>query len=193
MITLIPRHETFWRQVGFFFTSFFFVLSWYHFNVKKKIKLHYNLMTSSSAGHRLKGRDVLKAGIATHVCDGARIGELEESLLNLQSPYPEDVAAVLDKFHEVSVTWTASLYCYCSRLSSDFLFVYLFIVNQAYGSGAETVFPLTTVWYLVCLHNNVHQFYALFGAQLTVQSSANLDWHNLNASLDVFVIPNRSW
>lgn len=51
-------------------------------------------------GHRLKGRDVLKAGVATHVCDAARIGELEESLLSLQSPYPEDVAAVLQKFHE---------------------------------------------------------------------------------------------
>ncbi|XP_050715797.1 3-hydroxyisobutyryl-CoA hydrolase, mitochondrial-like isoform X1 [Eriocheir sinensis] len=53
-------------------------------------------------GHRLKGRDVLKAGIATHVCDGARIEELEESLLSLQSPYPEDIAAVLEKFHEES-------------------------------------------------------------------------------------------
>uniref|UniRef100_A0A0P4WCR1 3-hydroxyisobutyryl-CoA hydrolase, mitochondrial n=1 Tax=Scylla olivacea TaxID=85551 RepID=A0A0P4WCR1_SCYOL len=51
-------------------------------------------------GHRLKGRDVLKAGVATHVCDAARIGDLEESLLNLQSPYPEDVAAVLQKFHD---------------------------------------------------------------------------------------------
>ncbi|XP_045120228.1 3-hydroxyisobutyryl-CoA hydrolase, mitochondrial-like isoform X2 [Portunus trituberculatus] len=53
-------------------------------------------------GHRLKGRDVLKAGVATHVCDAERIGELEESLLSLQSPYPEDVASVLQKFHEES-------------------------------------------------------------------------------------------
>ncbi|KAK8405087.1 hypothetical protein O3P69_001577 [Scylla paramamosain] len=51
-------------------------------------------------GHRLKGRDVLKAGVATHVCDGARIGELEEALLDLQFACPEDVAAVLQKFHE---------------------------------------------------------------------------------------------
>lgn len=48
---------------------------------------------------------MLKAGVATHVCDGARIEELEESLLNLQSPYPEDVAAVLEKFHEVAVSY----------------------------------------------------------------------------------------
>ncbi|KAG0713496.1 3-hydroxyisobutyryl-CoA hydrolase, mitochondrial [Chionoecetes opilio] len=57
-------------------------------------------MFMALTGYRLKGRDVLKAGVATHVCDGARIGELEESLLNLQSAYPEDVAGVLDKFHE---------------------------------------------------------------------------------------------
>ncbi|KAG7154545.1 3-hydroxyisobutyryl-CoA hydrolase-like [Homarus americanus] len=44
-------------------------------------------------GHRLKGREVMKAGLATHVCDSARIGELEESLLKMESNYPEDVAA----------------------------------------------------------------------------------------------------
>ncbi|XP_045594616.2 3-hydroxyisobutyryl-CoA hydrolase, mitochondrial [Procambarus clarkii] len=51
-------------------------------------------------GHRLKGHDVLKAGVATHVCDSSRIGELEESLLKLESHYPEDIAAVLDKFSQ---------------------------------------------------------------------------------------------
>lgn len=54
---------------------------------------------------------MLKAGVATHVCDAARIGELEESLLSLQSPYPEDVAAVLDKFHEVIVL-CVFLFCF---------------------------------------------------------------------------------
>ncbi|XP_068200256.1 3-hydroxyisobutyryl-CoA hydrolase, mitochondrial-like isoform X2 [Palaemon carinicauda] len=53
-------------------------------------------------GHRLKGRDVLKAGVATHVCDSARIGELEEHLLKLDSPYPEDIQSTLDKFQEES-------------------------------------------------------------------------------------------
>ena len=47
---------------------------------------------------------MLKAGVATHVCDADRIEELEESLLNLHSPYPEDVAAVLQKFHEVGLS-----------------------------------------------------------------------------------------
>ncbi|XP_045139181.1 3-hydroxyisobutyryl-CoA hydrolase, mitochondrial-like [Portunus trituberculatus] len=51
-------------------------------------------------GHRLKGPDVLKAGVATHVCDGARIAELEESLLDLRFTNPENVAAVLQKFHK---------------------------------------------------------------------------------------------
>ncbi|XP_064086611.1 3-hydroxyisobutyryl-CoA hydrolase, mitochondrial-like isoform X2 [Macrobrachium nipponense] len=53
-------------------------------------------------GHRLKGRDVLKAGVATHVCDSSRIGELEEQLLKLDSPYPEDIQAMLSKFQEES-------------------------------------------------------------------------------------------
>lgn len=51
-------------------------------------------------GHRLKGLDVKKAGVATHVCDSARIAELEESLLKLESTYPEDIAAVLNQFDQ---------------------------------------------------------------------------------------------
>ncbi|KAK8729894.1 hypothetical protein OTU49_008377 [Cherax quadricarinatus] len=51
-------------------------------------------------GQRLKGHDVLKAGVATHICDSERIPELEKSLLNLTSNYPEDIAAVLNKFSE---------------------------------------------------------------------------------------------
>lgn len=47
---------------------------------------------------------MLEAGVATHVCDGARIKELEESLLDLQFTYPEDVAVVLQKFHKVSLS-----------------------------------------------------------------------------------------
>ncbi|XP_066981606.1 3-hydroxyisobutyryl-CoA hydrolase, mitochondrial isoform X2 [Macrobrachium rosenbergii] len=53
-------------------------------------------------GHRLKGRDVLKAGVATHVCDSSRISELEEQLLKLDSPYPEDIQSTLGKFQEES-------------------------------------------------------------------------------------------
>ncbi|XP_042875061.1 3-hydroxyisobutyryl-CoA hydrolase, mitochondrial-like isoform X2 [Penaeus japonicus] len=53
-------------------------------------------------GHRLKGKDVLKAGVATHVCDAARIGELEEALLKLNSPYPEDISQVIEEFHKES-------------------------------------------------------------------------------------------
>ncbi|MCL4125039.1 UNVERIFIED_CONTAM: hypothetical protein GTU68_010513 [Idotea baltica] len=45
-------------------------------------------------GHRLKGRDVLGAGVATHACDAERIPELERTLLNLNSTYAEDITAV---------------------------------------------------------------------------------------------------
>ena len=40
----------------------------------------------------------MKAGVATHVCEKDKIDELQDSLCQLQSPYPEDIADVLDKF-----------------------------------------------------------------------------------------------
>ncbi|MCL4138551.1 UNVERIFIED_CONTAM: hypothetical protein GTU68_009580 [Idotea baltica] len=55
-----------------------------------------------SAGHRLKGRDVLGAGVATHACDAARIPELERTLLNLNSTYAEDITAVIQDFSKAS-------------------------------------------------------------------------------------------
>lgn len=50
-------------------------------------------------GYRLKGADVLKAGVATHVCDSQQLGELTDTLLGLETCYPEEVAATLDDFH----------------------------------------------------------------------------------------------
>lgn len=53
-------------------------------------------------GQRILARDVVKAGIATHTCDSARIGELEEELLKLDPVLPEDIQSTLDRFHEES-------------------------------------------------------------------------------------------
>ena len=53
-------------------------------------------------GYRLKSRDVLKAGIATHFCDSEKIPKLEEALLELHSPYSEDISKILAKFEEES-------------------------------------------------------------------------------------------
>uniref|UniRef100_A0A5F4VY21 3-hydroxyisobutyryl-CoA hydrolase n=1 Tax=Callithrix jacchus TaxID=9483 RepID=A0A5F4VY21_CALJA len=50
-------------------------------------------------GFRLKGRDVYRAGIATHFVDSEKLGVLEEDLLALKSPSKEDVAAVLENYH----------------------------------------------------------------------------------------------
>lgn len=49
-------------------------------------------------GFRLKGVDVLHAGIATHFCDVDKLPELEKSLLNVQNN--NDVDQVLDEFCE---------------------------------------------------------------------------------------------
>ncbi|XP_003940868.1 3-hydroxyisobutyryl-CoA hydrolase, mitochondrial isoform X2 [Saimiri boliviensis] len=50
-------------------------------------------------GFRLKGRDVYRAGIATHFVDSEKLGMLEEDLLALKSPSKENVAAVLENYH----------------------------------------------------------------------------------------------
>ncbi|XP_049743654.1 3-hydroxyisobutyryl-CoA hydrolase, mitochondrial isoform X2 [Elephas maximus indicus] len=53
-------------------------------------------------GFRLKGRDVHKAGIATHFVDSETLGMLEEDLLALKSPSRENIADVLEIYHTKS-------------------------------------------------------------------------------------------
>lgn len=56
-------------------------------------------------GHRLRSYDVMKAGIATHFCDAAKLTELETQLLNLTNPERE-IEGVLQKFTKESVLST---------------------------------------------------------------------------------------
>ncbi|KAL9891353.1 3-hydroxyisobutyryl-CoA hydrolase isoform 1-T1 [Glossina fuscipes fuscipes] len=51
-------------------------------------------------GHRLKGEDVLKAGIATHYCDSSKLSDLETTLLNC--PDADEVPDILNKFNKPS-------------------------------------------------------------------------------------------
>ncbi|XP_054236876.1 3-hydroxyisobutyryl-CoA hydrolase, mitochondrial [Indicator indicator] len=53
-------------------------------------------------GSRLKGRDVLKAGIATHFVDSEKLPALEKDLTALKSPSIEDVADLLNSYHAKS-------------------------------------------------------------------------------------------
>ncbi|NXN17332.1 HIBCH protein, partial [Indicator maculatus] len=53
-------------------------------------------------GSRLKGRDVLKAGIATHFVDSEKLPALEKDLTALKSPSMEDVADLLNSYHAKS-------------------------------------------------------------------------------------------
>ncbi|XP_008579115.1 PREDICTED: 3-hydroxyisobutyryl-CoA hydrolase, mitochondrial, partial [Galeopterus variegatus] len=53
-------------------------------------------------GFRLKGRDVYRAGIATHFIDSEKLGMLEEDLFALKSPSKENIADVLDAYHTES-------------------------------------------------------------------------------------------
>ncbi|XP_073414272.1 3-hydroxyisobutyryl-CoA hydrolase, mitochondrial isoform X3 [Dendrobates tinctorius] len=53
-------------------------------------------------GFRLKGRDVQKAGIATHFIHSQKIPSLEKDLLTLKSPSKEDITDVLDAYDKQS-------------------------------------------------------------------------------------------
>ncbi|XP_067994010.1 3-hydroxyisobutyryl-CoA hydrolase, mitochondrial isoform X2 [Melanerpes formicivorus] len=55
-------------------------------------------------GSRLKGRDVLKAGIATHFVDSEKLPALEKDLTALKSPSTENIADLLNSYHEKSKT-----------------------------------------------------------------------------------------
>ncbi|KFP78260.1 hypothetical protein N311_10584, partial [Apaloderma vittatum] len=50
-------------------------------------------------GFRLKGRDVLEAGIATHFVEAERLPALEKDLIALKSPSRENIADLLNSYH----------------------------------------------------------------------------------------------
>nr|XP_022313161.1 3-hydroxyisobutyryl-CoA hydrolase, mitochondrial-like isoform X1 [Crassostrea virginica] len=54
------------------------------------------------SGFRLKGRDVLKAGVATHFVQSDKIQDLEKSLLALENARPQDIGEVLAQYQALS-------------------------------------------------------------------------------------------
>ena len=54
-------------------------------------------------GFRLKGRQVQKAGIATHFVESSKLEALEKELLSLKGPQPHDIEIVLNKHQDESV------------------------------------------------------------------------------------------
>ncbi|KAJ9599364.1 hypothetical protein L9F63_010126 [Diploptera punctata] len=52
-------------------------------------------------GHRLKGLDLLKAGVATHYCESSKLPELEKTLLECKNP-DTDIRDILDKITKES-------------------------------------------------------------------------------------------
>uniref|UniRef100_A0A3Q3S266 3-hydroxyisobutyryl-CoA hydrolase n=1 Tax=Mastacembelus armatus TaxID=205130 RepID=A0A3Q3S266_9TELE len=53
-------------------------------------------------GFRLKGRDVQRAGVATHFVESQKIPDLEKELVDLKSPSAKDVSIVLDTYQKQS-------------------------------------------------------------------------------------------
>lgn len=55
-------------------------------------------------GFRLKGRDVVRAGVATHFVDSAKLEVLEQRLLDLQPATPHHISYLLNDFDEMSTS-----------------------------------------------------------------------------------------
>eukprot|EP00105_Crassostrea_gigas_P015933 XP_011433119.1 PREDICTED: 3-hydroxyisobutyryl-CoA hydrolase, mitochondrial-like isoform X1 [Crassostrea gigas] len=54
------------------------------------------------SGFRLKGRDVLKAGVATHFVQSDKLADLEKSLLAMENARAHDIGEILDKYQSMS-------------------------------------------------------------------------------------------
>ncbi|KAM8854986.1 3-hydroxyisobutyryl-CoA hydrolase, mitochondrial [Spinachia spinachia] len=68
-------------------------------------------------GFRLKGRDVQRAGVATHFVESKKIPELEKELVCLKSPRAEDISAVLDSFQNQSTVDSEKLFVLDKHMS----------------------------------------------------------------------------
>lgn len=53
------------------------------------------------SGFRLKGRDVLKAGVATHFVQSDKLADLEKSLLAMENARAHDIGEVLYKYQSM--------------------------------------------------------------------------------------------
>ncbi|XP_015232470.1 3-hydroxyisobutyryl-CoA hydrolase, mitochondrial isoform X2 [Cyprinodon tularosa] len=78
-------------------------------------------------GFRLKGRDVQRAGVATHFVESKKIPDLEKELVDLKSPSDTDVSRLLESFQKQS------------DLDSDKPFVldkHISDIDRLFGSGS---------------------------------------------------------
>lgn len=78
-------------------------------------------------GHRLEGRDLYKAGVATHFMSSARLPDLEKDLLRLENPNLQSIHQMLSKYQE---QWEAEHYKEFS------LKPYIGRINSAFGASS---------------------------------------------------------
>uniref|UniRef100_A0A7N8WRC2 3-hydroxyisobutyryl-CoA hydrolase n=1 Tax=Mastacembelus armatus TaxID=205130 RepID=A0A7N8WRC2_9TELE len=67
-------------------------------------------------GFRLKGRDVQRAGVATHFVESQKIPDLEKELVDLKSPSAKDVSIVLDTYQKQNVIFLVMMSGVLERL-----------------------------------------------------------------------------
>uniref|UniRef100_A0AAR2KUM6 3-hydroxyisobutyryl-CoA hydrolase n=1 Tax=Pygocentrus nattereri TaxID=42514 RepID=A0AAR2KUM6_PYGNA len=68
-------------------------------------------------GFRLRGRDVQRAGVATHFVESEKLGALEKDLVELKSPSVSDVAQVLNTYQGQVCNTGLTILCWWPCLS----------------------------------------------------------------------------
>lgn len=69
------------------------------------------------SGFRLKGRDVLKAGVATHFVQSDKLANLEKSLLAMENARAHDIGEILDKYQSMVGTCSNNFWGQFSSIS----------------------------------------------------------------------------
>uniref|UniRef100_A0A8C8DRF1 3-hydroxyisobutyryl-CoA hydrolase n=1 Tax=Oryzias sinensis TaxID=183150 RepID=A0A8C8DRF1_9TELE len=88
-------------------------------------------------GFRLKGRDVQRAGVATHFVDSVKIPDLENELVDFKSPSDAEVTKVLSKMSPTSLKITYRQLQAGATLSLQEVLVMEYRLSQACMRGCD--------------------------------------------------------
>uniref|UniRef100_A0AAY4EHR7 3-hydroxyisobutyryl-CoA hydrolase n=1 Tax=Denticeps clupeoides TaxID=299321 RepID=A0AAY4EHR7_9TELE len=125
-------------------------------------------------GFRLKGRDVLRAGVATHFVESEKISALEKDLVDLRSPSVDDVAKVLDAYQgQVGIGLHRNFTHMLSKMSPTSLKLTLKQMQAGATMSLQEVFVMEYRLSQACM--NGHDFYEGVRAVL-IDKDQNPKW-----------------
>lgn len=135
-------------------------------------------------GYRLKGKDVLSAGIATHYCDSAKIEELEQALLSTSSA--DKVESVLSTFCVKQSDSKFALADHLEQINRCFDApsvekILENLKNDGSDWATKTIEVKMHSGFVVCLYENVSLTDTAFGIAEEPQGDASRGHHRREA------------